>query len=1070
MTVCARINDKLGLAQRNDAQGVVARFKSVTKFLSEAVDAAKDNDAIQGVIKAVPWESVTIVGKSVVQALPPLKFVYSLIEKLTEIIDPDELGCLACTVAYQRSVEQAFRAVAPTSQGRIDAGKLKKRLEHEPDDLADFAGFSYETALTHWFVVQADAALQAFAEGFNYDGDQARKILDEVHNRFVPNLKDVLATTERFKNFKERVALGSSETRAQRALQLHAAYQVWQFEERPVFSGEPFSLQEIYVEIECGELRWEVVRKSRNRESGPSSQTPISGLDPFVETEQSGGRKPLLHGVLDLMADPTFQDAIVIQGLAGSGKSSFTLRLCARLRELGLRPIRVRLSDLALDETRPIRDALSLAVQFYDPASEESPGWDLPGHGEDIFQGGTIFNDPIPFSHGVKKATISRYVLILDAWDELSVGVSGNLHDRVERVLTQIRNEFLTSRAPRIRVILTGRPSSAVEDSRFLKDDTELLTIRPLSPVYLRDLVARLGRVLARPVALDGESPRPSRGSLDLAEFEPLFQTYEQNHEELRHSDRAASDSSPLGVLGLPLLAQVVVRLVVEAHVEPLVLVSDPTTLFRRLVDMTCEESGQVSDHGSHPGDTPRFQGHELRRLLRHTASAITVRGLEAISSDELYFRLQVLDRDGAIAETARQGRIDEATSRNRLTHLLISYYFKASHPEAGCEFAHKSFREYLFAEAIVEELKDYARRTPPPSSGRREFWMDFDESDPRRFSNPDSLSRRLGTLLAPGWLSPEVENHVGNLIAWEIHRETAAGNVDLERLRSLPTAPIGLDDWSRIRDDLADLWEWWGEGVHLRPQIKRSGMQIQGFDSKLAAIDLIEWALPKDLPRRAVLPPSPQRTTTVDAHLGAGLFLLCVVTHGVLARRQAGQEPDSSEHPQVPGQEATIDYPKPYQSRRKRGWGDEVRFYPSSREQYLSNYLARINAAGWRPKGRFPARAHLSGAHLSGAHLSGADLSRADLSGADLRGAYLSLAHLSGADLRGAELSGAHLSEADLRGADLRGADLIEADLRGADLRRTGLRQRQIDSAHGDETTKLPDDLERPTQWTDSR
>ena len=56
------------------------------------------------------------------------------------------------------------------------------------------------------------------------------------------------------------------------------------------------------------------------------------------------------------------------------------------------------------------------------------------------------------FAHGTKSAEISRYVLILDAWDELSVGVSGNLHDRVERVLNQIRGEFLTNRRPIIRV------------------------------------------------------------------------------------------------------------------------------------------------------------------------------------------------------------------------------------------------------------------------------------------------------------------------------------------------------------------------------------------------------------------------------------------------------------------------------------------------------------------------------------------------------------------------------------------------------------------------------------------
>lgn len=85
-----------------------------------------------------------------------------------------------------------------------------------------------------------------------------------------------------------------------------------------------------------------------------------------------------------------------------------------------------------------------------------------------------------------------------------------------------------------------------------------------------------------------------------------------------------------------------------------------------------------------------------------------------------------------------------------------------------------------------------------------------------------------------------------------------------------------------------------------------------------------------------------------------------------------------------------------------------------------------------------------------------------ADLVGASLRGA----------DLRAADLRGAYLIAADLTGADLRHADLLGADLRdcgmpGADL--TGalfLTQPQVDAAHGDASTRLPDGLRTPARW----
>ena len=92
-----------------------------------------------------------------------------------------------------------------------------------------------------------------------------------------------------------------------------------------------------------------------------------------------------------------------------------------------------------------------------------------------------------------------------------------------------------------------------------------------------------------------------------------------------------------------------------------------------------------------------------------------------------------------------------------------------------------------------------------------------------------------------------------------------------------------------------------------------------------------------------------------------------------------------------------------------------------------------------------------------------------------DYRGADLIGAKLEGADLRGAGLRGAYLIGADLRRADLRMADLIGADLRGADLGGANLTgsifliQSQLDSAKGDDETRLSPSFVRPTHWSSS-
>lgn len=91
----------------------------------------------------------------------------------------------------------------------------------------------------------------------------------------------------------------------------------------------------------------------------------------------------------------------------------------------------------------------------------------------------------------------------------------------------------------------------------------------------------------------------------------------------------------------------------------------------------------------------------------------------------------------------------------------------------------------------------------------------------------------------------------------------------------------------------------------------------------------------------------------------------------------------------------------------------------------------------------------------------------RKDRRGADLVGAKLRKTSLRGANLRGAYLIGADLREADLRAADLLGADLRNADIRGADLTDVlFLTQFQLNATQGDEKTRFPAALTRPTYW----
>jgi uncharacterized protein YjbI with pentapeptide repeats len=1018
----------------------LGRAKSVNEFFGDVIEAVKDTDLPKAIEQALPWDSsITepIVG-ALADAVPPVKFVVKLFEGLTKEEDPGKLGYLACTLAYQQAVQQALPEVV--GDGAPFRGKtIRTNLrEATPPERYDFRNFSFATALQHPFIKDSDKYLHQFAEHLNLGDSEFLKLQNEVHVRFLTNLKLLLnhgKTRKKFEPFTGMMAMGSEEERARDALLRHADYQRWLFEEKSVLGREPFALKHVYVETDCGKLPWGTIDEARER-ARLEARGRESLLDPFQE--QHGGRQPLIETILSLIAGSTFTEAIVVQGTAGAGKSSMTLRLCYELVRQGLRPIRIELKDLDTRESTPVAEALPSAVRLTD--KDRDPDADALYFGKGLFLGKRIFDEHVLF-RGTK---ICPYVLILDGWDEISISASRGYQQQVDRMLADVRQEFLERRAFPVRVILTGRPTDAVEKSRFLYQKTEILTVRPLTPEQLRTFVDQLKEALVqRPVPVE----RPDAWTLGKIERHPeIFDRYRADYEAAKEYG-----TGRLGVLGLPLLAHLAFRLMAEWPGDsPLQLLDETTVLYRSLVDLVIQGGKPQGAAISHESGA-HISGSELRALLRGTAEAMTALGRESIAYDELALRLDW--------EAARiQELVERLDKEQILSRLMISFFFKGGYKELGCEFSHKSFREYLFAEAIVERLKEYGRLVKgplPERNAEKEYWKDFDPQDPRY-----ALSRALGEPLGLSWIMPEVGRHLSRLLEWEIAR--AAGQ-DPYPVVGEPTPGLGLDGWRSIRDALADLWDWWGEGVHLRwqPSSKKGYSELNWVTPY--AVEIAQADRPRV--RAAGDPlPIPTRIVTIDAHLGDGLFRLAADVHWELACREGWLDPEQSEPdasvPSTTLRKTTSESdrdPRRYQSSFTRGESTWVLFSPSGINIYYFNrYVYRINSAGYRPFSDFPGASRLRGAVLRGADLSRANLSRANLSRAvliqanlsrtDLSRAVLIQADLIQADLIQADLSGAVLSRADLRGAVLRGADLsradlsravlIQADLSGADLR----------------------------------
>jgi hypothetical protein len=169
-----------------------------------------------------------------------------------------------------------------------------------------------------------------------------------------------------------------------------------------------------------------------------------------------------------------------------------------------------------------------------------------------------------------------------------------------------------------------------------------------------------------------------------------------------------------------------------------------------------------------------------------------------------------------------------------------------------------------LFAEAIVEELKKLTKvwrrviasgalleRVRSERSATRGYW-------PARL------------IVGAQWLTQDVARHLDWLIPWEIRRATAADD-SWKQLDETP--PIDFAGWEIVRDNLVSFWDWWADGVHLRPQPFRPRGKTSPYVVRLA-----EEIAPTDLPRIQL--PELVRVTTIGAHIGDALFQLNCIVH----------------------------------------------------------------------------------------------------------------------------------------------------------------------------------------------
>jgi hypothetical protein len=775
-------------------------------------------------------------------------------------------------------------------------------------------------------------------------------------------------------------SMGFLKKSVEEALQFHRGQISSRYFQEPVWSQPGLTLDKSYVDLECGSLTWGEITESIRRGGG-------SGLNPL--DEGSAPRTDLLAATLDWLQKDDHQEFLVIEGSPGSGKSSFTIRLSVKLIELGYQPIRVRLRDLGKKaDDEPIAE---IAIKILEV-------------------------EPTDLEHALEHKQ-TKTVLILDGWDELTLLPDQNLNNRVGNFLDSIRSAVLDSWKGRIPVILTGRPTKAVTTPRNMTDKTRILTINRFSPAQLRDYLLKLDAIY-------------SKDSDTSPDLDMMLQTYEDDW-NLSQGVPSSQVAGTTDVIGWPLLAHVAYRLMRECEwSRQTSLIADRTMLLRCLTEYYCIHSRKPSDEPSGTEVRSRLEAPKLRSLVQETAIAMTVRGTECISHEELRNEMALWSsRSEADQDLNLVGAVDPDI-------FLINYLFKSGVEYLGCEFIHKSLREFAFAQAVVDNLK---RSAVPSDKKQRVF--------------PDAMTEARLPILARRWLSREIWDHIERQISWEIYRESPEFEDPIAFRRGEP--PLGIDAWCRIRDKLADRWTSWAQSSHgggeLLPQT--SDQKYDSTSELWRGVSAIDSAF-------------------ADARLGAALFRLCATLHGILAARiletsglmahQKNMWEEFGVTVTASGSQTTLQQ-TPDQRLRffSPGQGDK-----ELAQTMLRSSLARINAYYAHTKEELPEKCDLTFLVSTGATFERLSFQYCNLSYSNL-----SESNLSGVDMQGADLSGAWLYKSNLTRANLSMADLPYASFRQANLENASLKSANIESADFREVKGLsPEQISVTRNWQSAK
>ena len=493
---------------------------------------------------------------------------------------------------------------------------------------------------------QFKTPFKQWLELFDLNEAEATSIVNRLPSYFVHALNEQWRTrTEDYKCLKE--AFNTPFTNAgasEQAWQTYAALLQKQVDE-PMFV-EAFSLRQVYVPLrayffERGAAERDVRFDPRATEAADSKRIVV-GLEREVDAW--------------LAADDAKDAVRIISGGPGSGKSSFTKMLAARLAEANAR--RVLFVPLHLLElSDDLEDAVRKFIRYLDPA---------------------LTNPLSP------EECAEPFLVIFDGLDELAMQgrVAAEL---AQQFVREVRDKInlLNYRGSRLKVLISGRELAVQSNASDFKRPKQILHVLP----YFVPKHSRGGYTDAQNLLEQDQRQQwwSNYGKVSGHDYEGLPD--ELGRDEL------------LDVTSQPLLNYLVALSYTRGEVN-LAEESNLNVIYRDLLTA-------VFERGWGGGHNPALQGVSEEKFIRWLEEI----AVAAWHGDGRTTTVEEIKGHVESGGAASLLNLFEEGADKGITRLLMAFYFRrAGVRESGdktFEFTHKSFGEYLAAKRIVRLLRD---------------------------------------------------------------------------------------------------------------------------------------------------------------------------------------------------------------------------------------------------------------------------------------------------------------------------------------------------------------------------